>query len=271
MSPGPSVLVFDSGSGGLTVARAVREAMPGAALVYAADNAAFPYGNWAETRLVARIVTVMDRLIDAVRPDCVVIACNTASTLALAALREEFRLPFVGTVPAIKPAARMTASGVIGVLATPATVRREYTQALIHTYAYHCKVLLHGAPRLAELAEAKLRGEAVAADAVAAEIAPVFRRRGGKSTDVVVLGCTHYPLLIEEITAAAPWPVAFVDPAPAIARRVVSLMEGRTGGNPPGVAADTVVFTANRGAAPHQLAGYRAMGFDAVEVIDLPI
>ncbi len=271
MSPGPSVLVFDSGSGGLTVARAVREAMPGAALVYAADNAAFPYGNWAEAKLVARIVMVMDRLIDAVRPDCVVIACNTASTLALTALREEFRLPFVGTVPAIKPAARMTVSGVIGVLATPATVRREYTQALIHTYAYHCKVLLHGAPRLAELAEAKLRGETVAADAVAAEIAPVFRRRGGKPTDVVVLGCTHYPLLIDEITAAAPWPVTFVDPAPAIARRVVSLMEGRSGGSPAGVAANTVIFTANRGTTPLQLAGYRGMGFGAAEVIDLPI
>ena len=271
MSARPSVLVFDSGSGGLTVARAVREAMPGAALVYAADNAAFPYGNWAEAKLVARIVKVMDRLIDAVKPDCVVIACNTASTLALTALREEFRLPFVGTVPAIKPAARMTVSGVIGVLATPATVRREYTQALIHTYAYHCKVLLHGAPRLAELAEAKLRGEAVAADAVAAEIAPVFRRRAGRPTDVVVLGCTHYPLLIEEITAAAPWPVTFVDPAPAIARRVVSLMEGRTGGSPAGVAANTVIFTANRGTAPRQLAGYRTMGFAAAEVIDLPI
>lgn len=271
MRAGPCILVFDSGSGGLTVARALREAMPEATLVYAADNAAFPYGDWAEARLVVRIVKVLRRLIDTVRPDCVVIACNTASTLALNVLREDFRLPFVGTVPAIKPAARMTSTGVIGVLATPATVRREYTQALIHTYAYHCKVLLHGAPRLAELAEAKLRGEAVAAEVVAAEVAPVFRRRGGKPTDVVVLGCTHYPLLIEEITAAAPWPASFVDPAPAIARRVVSLMAGRNGSGPAGVAANSVVFTTARGTAHDQLAGYRGMGFDTVEVIELPI
>ena len=273
MTGGPRILVFDSGSGGLTVARAVREAMPGADLVYAADNAAFPYGDWPEARLVRRIVTVMRRLIEEVEPDCVVVACNTASTLALAVLREEFRLPFVGTVPAIKPAAQMTRTAVIGVLATPSTVAREYTHALIHTYAYHCKVLLHGAPHLAAMAEAKLRGEAVDVEAVAAEIAPVFRRRGGNRTDVVVLGCTHYPLLLDEITQAAPWPVSFVDPAPAIARRVVSLMGGRgEAASPPGkVAADTAMFTARRGTASHQLAGYRALGFVTARVIEVPI
>jgi glutamate racemase len=273
MSAPPRILLFDSGSGGLTVARAVRAALPQADLVYAADNAAFPYGNWSEARLVRRIVAVMGRLIAEARPDCVVVACNTASTLALAALREEFRQPFVGTVPAIKPAAQLTRSGVIGVLATPATVSREYTRALIHTYAYHCKVVLHGAPLLAEIAEAKLRGEAVDAGAIAAEIAPVFRRRAGNRTDVVVLGCTHYPLLIAEITAAAPWPVTFIDPAAAIARRVVSLMGQRAEavGRPDGVAADTALFTAKRGTAPDQLAGYRAMGFAHARVIGVPI
>ena len=273
MTGGPRILVFDSGSGGLTVAQAVREAMPDADLVYAADNAAFPYGDWSEARLVRRIVAVMRRLIDEVEPDCVVVACNTASTLALAVLREEFRLPFVGTVPAIKPAAQMTKTAVIGVLATPSTVAREYTHALIHTYAYHCKVLLHGAPHLAEMAEAKLRGEAVDSEAVAAEIAPVFRRRGGNRTDVVVLGCTHYPLLLDEITAAAPWPVSFVDPAPAIARRVVSLMGGRgePASRPGKVAADTAIFTTRRGTAPGQLAGYRALGFATARLIEVPI
>jgi glutamate racemase len=176
-------------------------------------------------------------------------------------------------VPAIKPAAQMTKSGVIGVLATPATVAREYTHALIHTYAYHCKVLLHGAPRLAEMAEAKLRGETIEPHDVAAEIAPVFRRRGGNRTDVVVLGCTHYPLLLAEIAAAAPWPVAFIDPAAAIARRVVSLMGERNGaaGASGGAAADTALFTARRGTAPDQLAGYRAMGFGHAQVVELPI
>jgi glutamate racemase len=254
----------------------VREALPEAHFVYAADNAAFPYGDWEEARLVARIVAVVGRLIEAVAPDCVVVACNTASTLALAALREAYTLPFVGTVPAIKPAAQMTKSGVIGVLATPSTASREYTHALIHTYAYHCKVLLHGAPHLAEIAEAKLRGEAVNPKAIAEEIAPVFRRRGGGRTDVVVLGCTHYPLLLEEITAAAPWPVAFLDPAPAIARRAAAVMAERAGaasatGKPSAIPADTALFTSRRGTQPAQLCGYRAMGFAMAEVIEVPI
>ena len=158
---GPRVLLFDSGMGGLTVARAVRAQLPAAHLVYAADNAAFPYGAWKEDRLARRIVHVIGGLIERVEPDIVVIACNTASTVALAQLREAYKVPFVGTVPAIKPAAAQTRSGIIGVLATPGTVSREYTHALIHTYAFHCKVFLHGARRLAEMAEQKLKGKPV--------------------------------------------------------------------------------------------------------------
>ena len=146
--------------GGLTVARAVARQMPEAHLVYSADNAGFPYGAWKEKDLVKRIVMVIGQLITAVKPDVVVIACNTASTIALAELRAAYKVPFVGTVPAIKPAAAQTKTGVIGVLATPGTVSREYTHSLIHTFAYHCKVLLHGAPRLAEIAERNCEGHA---------------------------------------------------------------------------------------------------------------
>ena len=222
------VLLFDSGMGGLTVARAVAAHLPEAELIYAADNAAFPYGAWKEEPLVARILAVIGRLIDRVSPDLVVVACNTASTLALARLREAYAVPFVGTVPAIKPAAAQTRTGVIGVLATPGTVAREYTHALIHTFAYHCKVILHGAPSLAEMAERKLAGGALDPRALAAEVAPVFREEEGRKTDVVVLGCTHYPLILPEIVKVAPWPVTWIDPAPAIARRL------RLGGPPPG-------------------------------------
>ncbi len=156
---GPRILLFDSGMGGLTVARAVRAEVPQASLIYAADNAAFPYGGWDEPVLVKRIVDVLGVLIARVKPDLAVIACNTASTLALVTLRATYPIPFVGTVPAIKPAAARTKSGLIGVLATPGTVQREYTRALIDTYAYHCRVFLHGAKRLAEIAEAKLKGQ----------------------------------------------------------------------------------------------------------------
>ena len=203
----PRILLFDSGMGGLTVAQAVSTQSPTAHLVYAADNAAFPYGAWQEKQLIARIVMVLGKLIETVKPDVVVIACNTASTIALNELRAAYQVPFVGTVPAIKPAAALTKSNVIGVLATPGTVSREYTQTLIHTYAFHCKVFLHGAPRLAEIAEQKLRGHKVDMEELRTEVAPVFRTRDGNQTDVVVLGCTHYPLLTDDIRQVAPWPV----------------------------------------------------------------
>ena len=223
------VLIFDSGLGGLSVARVVRAHLPEVDLVYAADNAAFPYGDWGEEALVDRISAVMDTLELQVRPDTAVIACNTASTVALEALRDQFKLPFVGTVPAIKPAAEVSQSGIIGVLATPGTVEREYTRALIDTYAYHRNVVLHGCQRLAGMAEAALRGVPVKQSALAAEIAPAFAKRNGQRTDVLVLGCTHYPLIAEEIAAAAPWPVELIDPSGAIARQVGNVLAGARG------------------------------------------
>ena len=274
MTRPPRILLFDSGAGGITVARAVRHKLPDADYLYAADTAAFPYGAWDEPVLIERIVRVIGTLIDAARPDLVVIACNTASTLALARLRHEFTVPFVGTVPAIKPAAERTKTRIIGVLATPGTVKREYTQALIHTYAFHCRVFLHGAPRLAEIAEARLKGAKPDPDAIREEIRPVFRRRDARATDTVVLGCTHYPLLIEEIGAVAPWPVEFIDPAPAIARRAVSLIAGtplaalRSEGLPP---SGTVFFTSRRSLSPDHTALYAGEGFTSAAVLEVPI
>jgi glutamate racemase len=267
----PRILLFDSGMGGLTVANAVRAAEPHAILLYAADNAAFPYGAWDEDALVKRIVTVVGRLIERTRPDLVVIACNTASTLALAALRERYTVPFVGTVPAIKPAALQTKTGMIGVLATPGTVNREYTRTLIHTYAYHCKVFLHGARRLAEIAEAKLRGHPLDPEELHNEIMPVFRRRDGKTTDVIVLGCTHYPLLLDDIRAVAPWPVTYIDPAPAIARRVSDLLRSNGGTASESSEGGTLFLTSQRGKGAETLLAYAAMGFTSNEIIDLPV
>jgi glutamate racemase len=278
MTRPPRILLFDSGVGGLTVARAVRTLIPEGHYMFAADVAAFPYGAWDEARLVERIVAVMARLIVAARPDVVVVACNTASTLALAQLRAAFTVPFVGTVPAIKPAAEHTTSRIIGVLATPGTVNREYTQTLIHTFAFHCRVVLHGATRLAGLAESKLKGIAADLDAVRTEIRPVFRRRNGQRTDTVVLGCTHYPLLLSELEAAAPWPVTFIDPAPAIAKRVAGVIEATVlCGRDDDVAADdpapdgTVFFTSSRGLAPASLAIYAAHMFARPIVIEVEV
>jgi glutamate racemase len=269
----PRILLFDSGMGGLTVASAVAKQMPDAHLVYSADNAGFPYGAWKEEDLSKRIVRVLGALIARVKPDVVVIACNTASTIAMKELRETYAVPFVGTVPAIKPAAAMTKSGIIGVLATPGTVNREYTHSLIHTYAFHCKVFLHGATRLAEIAEQKLRGYKVDREELRSEIMPVYRKRDGARTDVVVLGCTHYPLLVDEINEVAPWPVTFIDPSSAIARRVADVAE-ETKLQPPMddvPAHGTVILTSARGEASETLTAYGAMGFPLHEVLEMGV
>jgi glutamate racemase len=218
------ILVFDSGLGGLTVFREIVRARPDADYIYVADDAFFPYGRHGEIELTARVVPLMAELIASHDPDLVVIACNTASTLVLPHLRERFAVPFVGTVPAIKPACAASRTKQVSVLGTEATVNREYTRALIRDFAQGCEVILVGSARLAGLAEAALHGAAVPDSAIAAEIAPCFIDAEGARTDTVVLACTHYPLLLERLRALAPWSVDWIDPAPAIARRVTDLL-----------------------------------------------
>lgn len=218
------LLVFDSGIGGLSVAGEIRKTLPGAEIVYVADDAAFPYGDWPESALTDHVVTMIAGLIRIIQPAAVVIACNTASTLVLAPLRAAHpAVPFVGTVPAIKPAALETRSGLVSVLGTFGTMQREYTRALIQEFAGNCHVRLVGSANLAPLAEAYMRGEAIDDAAVWAEIEPAFVERDGKRTDVVVLACTHYPFLAGHFAALAPWPVQWIDPAPAIARRAAAV------------------------------------------------
>jgi glutamate racemase len=250
----PRVLVFDSGLGGLTVLDAIVAARPDADLVFAADDAVFPYGRLSEADLVARVMSVIERLVETVAPDIVVIACHTASTLVLPPLRTRFApIAIVGTVPAIKPAALLSQSRLVSVLATPGTVAREYTRALVDTFAGDCRVTLVGAARLAALAEAAMRGEAVEEAAIAGEIAPAFVTGERGRTDAVVLACTHYPLLLDRLQALAPWPVAWIDPAPAIARRVgqVAAERGWTAsGLPPATAAIPAILTSGRMPGP---------------------
>jgi len=226
--PTPSILVFDSGLGGLTVLREIVATRPDAAYTYVADDAFFPYGHHTEDEIVARVVPLIGDLIARHQPDLVVIACNTASTLVMNHLRNAYSVPFVGTVPAIKPACASSKTKRVSVLGTRGTVKREYTKKLIADFAHDCEVTLVGAGNLATLAEAALRGETVGDDTLLAEIAPCFVDRDPR-TDTVVLACTHYPLLLEQIRRVAPWPVDWIDPAPAIARRVETLLGHRTG------------------------------------------
>jgi glutamate racemase len=246
---GATILVFDSGLGGLTVHAELAKLLPDAQYVYVADDAAFPYGRLSADVCAARVVQVIGAAIARFAPDIAVIACNTASTVALPALRAAFGTPFVGTVPAVKPAAMLSATKTISILGTPGTVRREYTHDLIIQHAADCRVTLVGAPNLARLAEAHLRGEPVTDAEVLAEIAPCFTQKDGVRTDTVALACTHYPLLLEIYRRVAPWQVAWVDPAPAIARRVLSLLAASAHA----VVGGSAYFTSGQ-AAPVELA-----------------
>jgi len=214
-----SILVFDSGIGGLTVLRELRVLMPDQRFIYAVDDAGFPYGDWEEKALILRMNEVLTNLIERHSPGLVVIACNTASTLILPSLRANFDIPFVGTVPAIKPAAGRTYTGQISVLATPGTVERDYTRNLIGEFASRVNVRLVGATRLAAMAEAYMLGQPIDEEVISAEIANCFVDQYGARTDVVVLACTHYPFLTNVFRRLAPWPVDWLDPAEAIARR----------------------------------------------------
>jgi glutamate racemase len=255
----PTILIFDSGVGGLTVYREVAAARPDATYVYVADDAGFPYGNQPETVLIARIVDVIGKAIAQHAPDLVVVACNTASTLALSQLRARFSVPFVGTVPAIKPACAQSKTKRVAVLGTQATVSREYTRALIREFAAGCDVALVGSSHLATFAEAKLAGSAVPDAAIKAEIAGCFVDADGRRTDTVVLACTHYPLLTDRFRAVAPWPVDWLDPAPAIARRVADLLRDRPPGAAP--APPRIVFTSGRPPSPALAAALNDYGF----------
>lgn len=247
MTDSSTILVFDSGLGGLTVLREVVAARPDAHYVYVADDAFFPYGHHSEDELIARVVPLMGELIGSHDPDLVVIACNTASTLVLSHLRAAYSLPFVGTVPAIKPACAQSKSRRVSVLGTKGTVKREYTKALIRDFARGCEVTLVGSPELASLAERSLGGAPIGDGDILAELMPCFvgdAEDAGARTDTVVLACTHFPLLLDRLKRLAPWPVDWIDPAPAIARRVSDLLGASSGGVAQSGA--EMIFTSNR-------------------------
>ena len=257
MQPDAPLLFFDSGVGGLSVLGPTTALLPNAPVVYAADSAGFPYGTKSEAELAARVPALLGRLVERFNPRLAVIACNTASTIALDHVRQALDIPVVGTVPAIKPAAELSKTRIIGVLGTDATVRQPYVDSLAAQFAADCTIVRRGSAELVALAEAKLAGEAIALAEVAAAVRPLAEVEG---LDTVVLACTHFPLLGEELRAALPG-VRLVDGGPGIARRIAWLIRDQRfpADRPPGIA----LFT---GARPGPALAAALAGFGLTEI-----
>lgn len=228
MDAAAPILMFDSGVGGLSVLAEVRKALPEAPVIYAADNGGLPYGPKSEAEVAARVCGLLGRMSERFKPRLICIACNTASTIALGMVRDVLNVPIVGTVPAIKPAAEMTSTGVIGLLGTAATIRQGYVDRLEAEFAADKRLLRFAAAELVGAAEAKLRGQAVDPAIYARAAAGLRSQPGGDAIDTVVLACTHFPLLQADLQAAFGPEVRFVDGAAGIARRIAYVTQGQS-------------------------------------------
>lgn len=238
--PAAPILMFDSGVGGLSVLAELRKVLPQAPVIYAADNAGLPYGTKSEAEVAARVAGLLGRMTERFRPRLACIACNTASTIALGMVRDVLMVPIVGTVPAIKPAASITQSGVIGLLGTAATIRQAYVDNLEREFARGKTLIRYAAPGLVEAAEAKLHGLPADPALIAEAVRGLRDHAEGARIDTVVLACTHFPLVQEELAAAFGPDVRFVDGAAGIARRIAFLTEGQKFAR---TAPDYAVFT----------------------------
>jgi glutamate racemase len=228
VNPAAPILLFDSGVGGLTVLAELRKLLPEAPVIYAADTAGLPYGEKTEAEVAARVAGLLGRLSERYAPRLITIACNTASTIALGMVRDVLHVPIVGTVPAIKPAAAMTRTGVIGLLGTAATIRQGYVDRLEAEFAADKTLIRYACPELVEAAEAKLRGERLDPTVFAAAAAGLRSQPQGERIDTVVLACTHFPLLEDELRGALGDGIAFVDGAAGIARRIAFLTQDQS-------------------------------------------
>lgn len=217
------IVVIDSGLGGLTVFDAIHERLPEWPLVYCFDNAVFPYGEKSEQAVVQRIRFCIEELYRYITPSMIVVACNTASTVVLPMLRQWLDIPVVGVVPAIKPAAIASKKHCIGLLATPGTINRTYTAKLIGAYAGACHVISIGNSELVQMAEQKLQGQAVCLTRLKHILLPFIDAQ--VVPDYVVLGCTHFPWLIDELTQSySEEDIQWIDSSKAVAQRVASLL-----------------------------------------------
>ena len=217
------IVIFDSGVGGLSIYQEIRRKLPGLSIIYCSDNEGFPYGPRPASEVVERTLHCLGLINEQYHPAMVIIACNTASTIALPKARDALNIPVVGVVPAIKPAGMASKKRCIGLLATPGTVERRYTDQLIHDFASDCEVIKVGSSELVHIAEQHLRGEAIDQQTLKDIIQPFFT--GSLWPDCIVLGCTHFPLVQKLLDSVVPTPITWIDSGEAIARRVENLIE----------------------------------------------
>ena len=229
------IMIFDSGAGGLSVASEILNALPWLNIDYVADLEGFPYGILPNYQLEQRVTTIVRHLVTQDKNiTLVVIACNTASTVILDCLRSTFpQIEFVGVVPAIKPAVSLSKSGVIGLLATAATVKRPYTDQLIKKYANNTTVLPFGSETLVIQAENFARKQNIDQELISREIRLFLDHPKASHMDTLILACTHFPLIDKQIKhALMGQDIRLVDSGEAIARRVASLISTDLGASP---------------------------------------
>lgn len=253
------IVIFDSGVGGLSIYQEIKQVLPHIPVVYCSDTQGFPYGPKPEFEVIERTSFCLKLLAERYEPSLAVIACNTASTISLPRVREELGFPVVGVVPAIKTASEYSKVRCIGLLATPGTIARSYTDQLIQDFAGDCHVIRVGSSELVQMAEHYLRGEVVSGEALKNILAPFFADE--QSPDAIVLGCTHFPLLTEALQQASPTDINWVDSGSAIARRVLSLLRS-TGYEPE--AQDRFVHTGEDCRVSSLVPALKKMGFTSV-------
>jgi glutamate racemase len=212
--------MFDSGVGGLSVLRAIRQELPEEDVLYVGDSGFAPYGDKPASFVRTRAEAIVEFLINE-GAKAIVVACNTATGIAVDELRERFRVPIVAVEPAVKPAATRTRSGVVGVLATAGTVASPNLSRLMNSYGADVRFLVQPSPGLAEQVE---RGE-FAGTRTRALVEQYVRPLVQQGADILVLGCTHYPFLRDVIQEVAGPEVELIDPADAVARELRRRLE----------------------------------------------
>lgn len=215
-----SIGIFDSGSGGLSVLREIRKILPQERFIYWSDNAHCPYGEKTAGYIIDRSRAITDFMLSK-GARAVVVACNTATAAAIATLRAEYDIPFVGMEPAVKPAASGTRSGVVGVLATAGTLSAPKYQNIKEQYADAVCIEESVGRGFVELVESLELDGPHAEEVVRASLEPLLEA----GADTIVLGCTHYPFLLPVMQRIAPQGIKFIDPAPAVARRLKDVLE----------------------------------------------